>query len=120
MKAQETVQSAKGSGIPPIPMRSKTKWGRIWSDVSRDKYLYVLALPGLIFFIIFKYIPITNLVIAFQEYSPYFGVLGSPWVGFEHFTRFFSNHDFWMLLRNTLAISFLSLIFFFRHRSFYL
>ncbi|AYB46650.1 ABC transporter permease [Paenibacillus lautus] len=113
MKAQETVQSAKGSGSPPIPAKSKTKWGRIRSDVARDKYLYMLALPGLIFFIIFKYIPITNLVIAFQEYSPYFGVFGSPWVGFEHFARFFSNDDFWMLLRNTLAISFLSLIFFF-------
>ncbi|GIO89003.1 sugar ABC transporter permease [Paenibacillus sp. FSL K6-1566] len=117
MKELETVQiEPKNRGASrkaPTSGKSKTKWGRLWADVARDKYLYVLALPGLIFFIIFKYVPITNLVIAFQEYSPYFGVLGSPWVGFEHFIRFFSNNDFWMLLRNTLAISFLSLIFFF-------
>ncbi|MGM1047853.1 ABC transporter permease [Paenibacillus uliginis] len=85
----------------------------VWADVKREKYLLFLALPGVIFFIIFKYIPITNLVIAFQDYSPYFGITGSPWVGFEHFSRFFSNEDFYMLLRNTLAISFLNLIFFF-------
>ncbi|UNK21373.1 ABC transporter permease subunit [Paenibacillus sp. N3/727] len=85
----------------------------VWADVKREKYLLLLALPGVIFFIIFKYIPITNLVIAFQDYSPYFGITGSPWVGFEHFSRFFSNEDFYMLLRNTLAISFLNLIFFF-------
>ncbi|MCJ8012140.1 sugar ABC transporter permease [Paenibacillus sp. KQZ6P-2] len=85
----------------------------IWPDLKRDKYLYLLALPGILFFIIFKYIPITNLVIAFQNYSPYLGIAGSEWVGFEHFTRFFSNPDFWMLLRNTLGISLMNLVFFF-------
>ncbi len=75
--------------------------------------MYVLALPGILFFVIFKYIPITNLVIGFQDYSPYLGIAGSPWVGFEHFTRFFSNPDFWMLLRNTLGISLMNLVFFF-------
>jgi putative aldouronate transport system permease protein len=73
----------------------------------------LLALPGILFFIIFKYIPITNLIIGFQDYSPYLGITGSKWVGFEHFTRFFSNPDFWILLRNTLGISVMNLIFFF-------
>ncbi|TQR43523.1 ABC transporter permease [Paenibacillus popilliae] len=86
---------------------------RVWVDVKRDRYLYLLALPGLLFFLVFKYVPITNLVIAFQDYSPYFGVFQSPWVGFEHFSRFFANEDFYILLRNTLAISFLNLLFFF-------
>lgn len=92
---------------------TKARRRPIWPDVKRDKYLYLLALPGLLFFIIFKYVPITNLVIAFQDYTPYLGVWNSPWVGFEHFIRFFSNDDFWILLRNTLGISFLNLIFFF-------
>lgn len=85
----------------------------LWPDLKRDRYLYVLALPGILFFVVFKYIPITNLVIGFQDYSPYLGISGSPWVGFEHFTRFFSNPDFWMLLRNTLGISLMNLVFFF-------
>lgn len=85
----------------------------LWPDLKRDRYLYVLALPGILFFVVFKYIPITNLVIGFQDYSPYLGIAGSPWVGFEHFTRFFSNPDFWMLLRNTLGISLMNLVFFF-------
>ncbi|MDR0267318.1 sugar ABC transporter permease [Paenibacillus sp.] len=85
----------------------------VWPDLKRDRYLYLLALPGILFFIIFKYIPITNLIIGFQDYSPYLGITGSKWVGFEHFTRFFSNPDFWILLRNTLGISVMNLIFFF-------
>lgn len=85
----------------------------IWPELKRDRYLYLLALPGILFFIIFKYIPITNLIIGFQNYSPYQGILGSEWVGFEHFTRFFSNPDFWILLRNTLGISVMNLVFFF-------
>jgi putative aldouronate transport system permease protein len=86
---------------------------KTWSDVKRDKYLFLLALPGLLYFIIFKYIPIGSLVIAFQNYSPYFGILQSEWVGLEHFQRFFTNDDFWILFRNTMAINLLNLIFFF-------
>lgn len=81
--------------------------------LMRDKFLYVLALPGLLYFLIFKYVPMWGIIISFQNYSPYQGVLASPWVGLEHFRRFFSNPDFFMLFRNTLAINTLSLIFFF-------
>ncbi|MWV47167.1 ABC transporter permease subunit [Paenibacillus sp. HJL G12] len=85
----------------------------VWSDLKRDKYLYVLGLPGIIYFLLFKYIPFSGLIIAFENYSPYLGILKSQWVGFEHFQRFFSNDDFYLLLRNTLAISLLNLLFFF-------
>jgi putative aldouronate transport system permease protein len=54
-----------------------------------------------------------GLVIAFQDYSPFLGIANSEWVGLEHFIRFFGNDDFYLLLRNTLAISFLNLLFFF-------
>ena len=81
--------------------------------LARDKQLYMLAAPGLLFFLMFKYLPMWGLVIAFQEYSPYKGVFGSQWVGFEHFQRFFSNKDFFVLLTNTLSISFLNLVFYF-------
>ncbi|MBW7453977.1 ABC transporter permease [Paenibacillus sepulcri] len=81
--------------------------------LRRDKYMYYLAIPGLLFFLIFKYIPITGVVIAFQDYSPIAGVWNSPWVGFQHFQRFFSDPQFWILFRNTMMINILSLVFFF-------
>jgi putative aldouronate transport system permease protein len=86
---------------------------QVWSGIARDKFLYVLALPGLLYFLIFKYVPMWGIIISFQNYSPYQGMSGSPWVGLEHFQRFFSNPDFFMLFRNTLAINILSLVLFF-------
>lgn len=73
----------------------------------------MLALPGILYFLIFKYLPMWGLVLSFQNYSPFLGVFNSPWVGWDHFQRLFSNPDFPILFRNTLAISFLNLIFFF-------
>lgn len=81
--------------------------------LQRDKYLYLLALPGILFFLIFKYVPMWGVIIAFLEYSPYQGIFNSPWVGLEHFQRFFANPDFLILLRNTLAINVMSLVLFF-------
>lgn len=84
-----------------------------WKALHKNKYLYMLALPGIVYFIIFKYLPMWGIVLSFQDYSPYAGVTKSPWVGFAHFQRFFENPDFYILFRNTLAISFLNLFFFF-------
>lgn len=98
---------------PVIQSDKTSKLGRLASDLARDKYLYLLALPGLLYFIIFKYVPIGGLIIAFQNYSPYFGIMDSEWVGLEHFQRFFSNDDFGMLLRNTMMISLMNIVFFF-------
>lgn len=86
---------------------------QLGKDMKKDKYLYLLALPGIIYFIIFKYFPVGGLVIAFQNYSPYLGIGQSEWVGLEHFIRFFSNDDFWILLRNTLMISLMNIVLFF-------
>lgn len=85
----------------------------IWKGVKRDRFLYLLALPGIVFFILFKYVPLWGILISFQDYSPYQGMWASPWIGFEHYIRFFSNPDFLILFRNTMAINLLSLIFFF-------
>ncbi|PRX61566.1 carbohydrate ABC transporter membrane protein 1 (CUT1 family) [Cohnella sp. SGD-V74] len=86
---------------------------RLRSDLKRDKYLYLLILPGILFFIIFKYFPMYGILMAFQKYSPFAGIFNSPWVGLEHFNRFFANPDFLQLLRNTMAINFMQLILFF-------
>ena len=62
---------------------------------------------------VFKYLPMAGISIAFQDYQPFLGFSKSPWVGFMQFERFFATNDFWMLFRNTLLISFYKLIFFF-------
>nr|WP_248931105.1 sugar ABC transporter permease [Paenibacillus hamazuiensis] len=86
---------------------------RLWFDLKRDKYLYILAFPGLLFFLVFKYVPMAEVIIAFQNYSPFMGIWKSPWVGLQHFERFFANPDFMLLFRNTMAINLLNLALFF-------
>ncbi|RAV00191.1 sugar ABC transporter permease [Paenibacillus sp. YN15] len=105
--------AVSGSNQTAAANRKATRWKTVWSGVKRDKFLYAIALPGLMYFLLFRYVPMWGVIISFQDYSPYQGLWGSPWVGFEHFTRFFSNPDFFILFRNTMAINLLSLVFFF-------
>lgn len=79
--------------------------------VKRDKWLYLLLVPGVLYFLIFKYWPMWGVFIAFKDYSPYLGFWQSEWVGFEYFKDFFMNPDFFRLLRNTLMLAALDLIF---------
>ena len=95
---------------PAVPAPPRRKGGRIRS-IWRHKTLYLMALPGIVYFLVFKYLPMGGLVIAFQDYMPFMGVSGSPWVGFEHFVRLFTEDTFFMLLRNTLVVSLLLLLF---------
>ncbi|PZE22213.1 sugar ABC transporter permease [Paenibacillus xerothermodurans] len=97
----------------PNAAQSVGRKPRLWLDLRRDKYLYLLALPGLLFFLVFKYVPMWGVLIAFQNYSPYTGMMESEWVGLEHFVEFFSNPDFTQLFRNTMAINLLNLFLFF-------
>ncbi|MBQ9326254.1 MAG: hypothetical protein IJ246_10805 [Clostridia bacterium] len=66
-------------------------WRRLLADCKRDKWLYLLLIPGLIYFIVFKYLPMFGIVIAFENYVPYSGVLGSQWVGLKWFEYFWLN-----------------------------
>ncbi|GFZ75882.1 putative multiple-sugar transport system permease YteP [Paenibacillus marchantiophytorum] len=75
--------------------------------------LYAMIAPGVLFFLIFRYLPMFGIAIAFQNYDPFDGFLHSDWVGLEHFRRLFSEQDFWILMRNTLAMSCLNLFLFF-------
>lgn len=73
--------------------------------------LYVFLIPCILYFAIFRYIPMGGLQMAFKDYNVIQGVWGSPWVGFKHFIRFFESPDCWNVIRNTLRISIMSLIF---------
>lgn len=72
---------------------------------KRHWQLYLLLLIPLAYFVIFKYVPMLNTVIAFKDYNVVDGVWGSEWAGFKHFERFFSNPVFWPVLRNTFILS---------------
>ena len=109
----EKVTKQKGAitlsnGQTFVPKKKST-----WQYMVQHKWLYILLLPGFIYFIMFRYIPMGGLVIAFKEYSPFKGIWGSPWVGFDQFAKFFSNNDFGRLLYNTLGISLLQLVLYF-------
>ncbi|MBE7683223.1 MULTISPECIES: ABC transporter permease [Paenibacillus] len=72
--------------------------------------LYLLVLPPVLYLLIFKYIPMVGVQIAFKDFSVVKGIWGSPWVGFKHFEAFFESPNFWLLIKNTIGISFYSLI----------
>jgi len=78
-------------------------------SIRRHWQLYLLVLPPIAFFIIFKYMPMANAVLAFKDYNVLQGIWGSPWVGTKYFALFFSNPAFEVLIKNTLYISFYQL-----------
>lgn len=80
--------------------------GRIW----KYRYLYLLALPGLLYFIIFRYVPMYGVVIAFQDFSINKGIWGSEWVGLEQFRKLFQGLSFASVFKNTVIISLYKLI----------
>jgi putative aldouronate transport system permease protein len=79
----------------------------------RNRWLYLMVLPGVAYFVIFKYLPMYGVTIAFQDYVPFLGYSGSNWVGLKHFQELFSGPDFGRLLFNTLFLALLTVIFVF-------
>ena len=88
---------------------------RIAVAFRKYKLYYVLMLPGLIYFLVFKYVPMGGIVIAFQDFLPFSkglsSIFSAEWVGLKHFVDFTTRYYFWNILRNTLLISFLRLLF---------
>lgn len=84
---------------------------KVTRDFIRNKYLYLMILPVLIFYFLFHYKPMYGALMAFQNYNPAKGILGSQWVGLQSFVDLFKDFYFFRILRNTLLISVYSLIF---------
>lgn len=91
------------------PNKTKNKKFIIQRHI-KNYQLYLLVLPAVIYFVLFKYVPMYGIQIAFKNYMPGLGYLKSPWVGFAHFERFFNLPEFWNLIFNTLGISVYQLI----------
>ena len=84
---------------------------RLRKDLRKYKSLYLLAIPVVIWYILFHYKPMYGLIIAFKDYRPGLGIAGSEWVGLKHFISFFKSFYFERTLKNTLIISFSQIIF---------
>ncbi|MDR6882425.1 ABC transporter permease subunit [Bacillus sp. 3255] len=80
-------------------------------DLTKYKFIYLMALPGLLYYAIHDYWPMYGATIAFKQYVPTKGIMGSPWVGFEHFAEFFNSYYFERIIINTLLISLYSIVF---------
>ena len=83
---------------------------KLWLRIRRNWQLYVLLFLPLLWLVVFRYAPMYGAQIAFRDYSPAFGIEGSPWVGFANFERFFNSFYFKPVIINTLVLSFYSLI----------
>jgi putative aldouronate transport system permease protein len=85
-------------------------WGRFLARLNNEKFLHLLLVPTIVYFIIFAYIPMYGIVVAFQDYSPLGGFTRSPWVGLQHFRDFFGSPYFPRLIRNTVLMNLYSLV----------
>ncbi|HXF60669.1 MAG TPA: ABC transporter permease subunit [Caldilineaceae bacterium] len=101
-------------GLPRAGLAERRGWREAWRQIKRDRFLYLLAAIPLLYFVIFHYIPMFGIIIAFMDYDPFMGVGAmfdfSNWVGFKHFRNFFSSIFFWNVMQNTLLISLYKLI----------
>jgi putative aldouronate transport system permease protein len=84
-----------------------------WSLIAKNYWLYLMVVPGLIYFILFKYVPMWGVLLAFKNYVPFLGFWASKWVGLQYFDRFFHDPLFWHLFRNTFILAVYNLVFYF-------
>lgn len=77
--------------------------------IKQYKWLYLMLIPVMAYYIAFKYVPMYGITIAFKNYNMFKGVFESPWVGFDVFKKIFANKNFWLAIRNTLTLNFSSL-----------
>jgi putative aldouronate transport system permease protein len=93
-----------------IPSTEKFTIKRLLRTMWRQRWLYFLMMPTLIYFAVFKYGPLWNAQIAFKDFKPLLGVVGSPWVGFKHFEMFINSFYFTDLMTNTIIFSVAKLV----------
>lgn len=98
-----------------LSLKNKTQTAKksqsIWQYIWKKRYLYLLLLPCICYFIIFHYIPMYGIVIAFKDFNFAEGILGSPWIGFQNFQQMFQLEDFYNVFWNSISLSLLRLVF---------
>jgi putative aldouronate transport system permease protein len=101
-------QPANQPVIDPISKSEKLK--KHLRKLGTQKYLQAMALLGVVWMIIFNYVPMYGLIIAFKEYSIIKPISEAPWVGLMQFKEFLQDDNFWIVLKNTLGISLIKLV----------
>lgn len=81
-----------------------------WKKIKKCKYLYIIMVIPMIYYILFHYMPMYGVIVAFKDYNIVKGVMGSPWAGFKHFQKFLTDPYFWKLVRNTLLLNIYGLV----------
>lgn len=93
-----------------MELRKQPTGGRQWNKIKEYRVLYFMMLPGLLYLLLFRYLPMFGLVIAFKDYDIFKGIWSSDWVGFKNFELVFKSRDFFDILKNTLTISFTKIL----------
>ena len=84
---------------------------RLKKDIIRNKYIYIMLIPVVAYYIVFHYGPMYGTIVAFKKFSPKLGIMGSEWVGLKYFKQFLASSSFWRLFKNTIVINFYNLLF---------
>lgn len=102
-------QAVTGTKIN-LKVAGRHSWALVWKTIARYRWLYLMMLPGILYFVVFRYLPLWNAQIAFKDFKPLLGVEASPLVGFKHFLAFFKSFYFSQLITNTLVFSLAKLL----------
>jgi len=109
MSTPTGLNASSRTGLAAGPL---SRWfGWLGRDLARNRTVYLLALPMVLYYLLFHYQPMYGAIIAFKDFAPGRGIWGSPWVGLEHFQGFFRSIYFVRVVRNTLLLSVLNLAF---------
>ena len=92
-------------------MKKKSYFSRLLENIKKHKGMYLIAIPIVVYYLVFAYYPMYGVQIAFKDYSPKKGIWGSEWVGFDHFISFFKSIYFGRVVSNTIKINLKNLIF---------
>src|SRR5438046_7373874 len=106
---QAPARTLDRAGVEARARKKESVWQQIW----RDRFMLLLVLPGLLYFILFRYLPLLGNIIAFEDYLPFLGFTDSPFVGFANFQSMFADGAFWQATANTIIIALLQIAFYF-------
>jgi putative aldouronate transport system permease protein len=97
-------------GVPAARRTPQSFGSRLGRNIAEHSHLYLFVLPAAAVIIVFNYVPMYGIQIAFKQFVPSLGIAGSPWVGLRNFRDFVTSYNFWMLIRNTVYLSLYQLI----------
>lgn len=105
------AKTKKGNQAAAYPGKKKSFPEMLKRDIVRNRYIYIMLIPVVAYFIVFHYIPMFGVQIAFKDFSIVKGIMDSPWVGFKHFETYFNSYYFGRLIKNTILLSAYNILF---------